>query len=257
MADYGCISTEERFIRESSPRNSQPVGNAGRNCGDKIDLKFFILLASPSCWSREPRDNFRMSVTPCKVATGRVLLLGTGPISAKPRKPIVSLGAAAPANFWNDTCTRIRSTWLTCTRQANYWETIHALNVLTHFPIWILLRFGRKSSLSHVGLPRDEQTLTIKQRESFPDTSMTMTHCTAERSSVGMERVSTIVRHSCVLRPWNCAPLNAQSPLIVTSSAHQLRTVPKNAVRLHENSLVLPCGNSLRALLVAIDVSYT
>lgn len=128
------------------------------------------------------RDNFRMFRTPCKVSADRTLR----PISAKPRKPIVSSVTAVPANFWNDTCTRIRDTWLTCTGQANYWETIHALNVLTYFPIWILLRYGgRKSSFGHVGLPSDEQTRAIKQRESFSDTSMTMMHCTLECFSVG------------------------------------------------------------------------
>lgn len=141
-----------------------------------------------------------------------------GPISTKPRKPIVSSVTAVPANFWNDTCTRIRDTWLTCTGQTNYWETIHTLNVLTHFPIWILVHSAsRKSSLGHVGLPSDEQTRAIKQRESFFDTSMTMMHCTLECFSVGTRWA--VVNYFRVLRHWNCAPLNVQSSLIVTLRA--------------------------------------
>lgn len=164
------------------------------------------------------------------------------PISARPRKSIVSPVTAMPTNFWNDTCTCIWDTWLTCTGQTNYWETIHALNVLTHFSIWILLHpGGRKSLLGHVGLPSDEQTRAIKQRESFSDTSMTMMHCTLEYFSVGTRWA--VVNYFLVLRRWNCAPLNVQSSLIVTLRASNSRYCEKLQLNYRENSLILPYDN--------------
>jgi len=74
-----------------------------------------------------------------------------------------------------------------------------------------------RSSFGHVGLPSDEQTRAIKPRESFPDTSMTMMHCTLECFSVGTRWA--VVNYFRVLRRWNCALLNTQSSLIVTLHA--------------------------------------
>lgn len=142
-----------------------------------------IILHFPRCPSSHPayplalitraRDNFGMFPTTRRVSQPRRISRADPEAEAdigraKPRKPIVSSWTAVPTNFRNDTCTCTRSTWLTYTGRTSYWETTQrALNVLTHFPIWILPapRKRRKSSFTLVpplGLPSGEQTRAIK-----------------------------------------------------------------------------------------------